>query len=59
MYNETAADMARLPHLINTKNSSSSKQASLLAGTTYTYFELAVLYKINCPIFTKYSPSSS
>jgi hypothetical protein len=38
-------DMARLPHLINTNN-------FLVAGTTYTYFELALLYKGNRPFLT-------
>jgi hypothetical protein len=46
------ADMARLPpSIIPTKIFFSSKQPHLSAGTTYTYFELALLYKGNCPFY--------
>jgi hypothetical protein len=51
------ADMARLPHLINPKNSIfTSKQPS--AGTTPT-LNFALLYKGKRPFLTRYSPSSS
>jgi hypothetical protein len=44
------ADMARLPpSIFPTKIFSSSKQTRLSAGTTYTYFEPALLYKGNHP----------
>jgi hypothetical protein len=41
-------DMARLLPSIITQNILSSKQPSLSAGTTYTFFEPALLYKENC-----------
>jgi hypothetical protein len=53
------ADMARLPRLINTKTVFSSKQPSPSAGTRYTYFELALIYKGNRSFLTGHSPSSS
>jgi hypothetical protein len=46
------ADMARLPpSIIPTKIFFSSKQPHPSTGTTYTYFELAWLYKGNCTFF--------
>jgi hypothetical protein len=54
------ADMTgRLPHLINAnKIVFSSKRPSPSAGTP-AYFDLALLYKGNCPFLTRHSPSSS
>jgi hypothetical protein len=54
-----SADMARLPHLINTKIVFSSKWTSPSAGTTPVYFELALLYNRNRPFLTRHSLSSS
>jgi hypothetical protein len=53
------ADMARLPHLINSKKVFSRKRPGLSAGSTYTYFELAFFYKGNHPFLTRDSPSAS
>jgi hypothetical protein len=47
------ADMARLPHLINTKKN------NLVRQLDNTFFELALLYKGNRPFLNKHSPSSS
>jgi hypothetical protein len=44
------ADMARLPHMYK-KIDFSSKRPTPSAGTMYTYFELALLYKGNCPFW--------
>jgi hypothetical protein len=41
------ADMARITPSMIIKNIFGSKQPSLSAGTRYTYFKLALLYKEN------------
>jgi hypothetical protein len=50
------ADMARLPPSISPTNMFLVVY-NLVCQWDYTYFELALLYKGNCPFFTRHSPS--